>query len=351
MLEPRWLFLARRLQPVGERNGCAAFGRLQHSRRPAAGDADQRQIDGRARHRGQTERRRQGCWLRVSLWRCQQILQRFFERLGFERSGYAAGTDPDPVVVYDYKARAYEPRNGRFLQRDPMEFGDGYGLYEYVGGRPRSSSDPTGEFEFSILGILGGSATAQELQSDWGQEVGDVALTLRDVIENLHGDYVLDQAFDGDWAGDWSASDYAYSRAGIEGAFFDHFTPQIDSGSTPKALLIAGRLRAADRFSSLLRKTLKVGEKLHHIATPYGENGRRLRALFKNAGMKLGDAANALPLLGHTGPHAQAYHDTVIRKLSAATAGLTGAEYKAALQRALAALAKDIKEGLLLLND
>jgi len=118
----------------------------------------------------------------------------------FDRAGFAPGADPDPLVVYDYKARAHDPRHGRFLQRDPMEFGDGYGLYEYVGGRPRSSSDPTGEFEFSILGILGGSATAQELQSDWGQEVGDVALTLRDVIENLHGDYVLDQAFDGDWA-------------------------------------------------------------------------------------------------------------------------------------------------------
>jgi RHS repeat-associated protein len=46
--------------------------------------------------------------------------------------------------VYHYKARAYDPRLGRFLQPDPIGYGDGFNIYAYVGGDPVNRVDPAG---------------------------------------------------------------------------------------------------------------------------------------------------------------------------------------------------------------
>ena len=45
---------------------------------------------------------------------------------------------------YHYRARAYDAEAGRFLQRDPLGYVDGLGLYEYVQGAPSSLIDPSG---------------------------------------------------------------------------------------------------------------------------------------------------------------------------------------------------------------
>jgi RHS repeat-associated protein len=59
---------------------------------------------------------------------------------------YLAGLD-----LYHYKARAYSPTLGRFLQTDPSGYGDGMNWYAYVGNDPLNKSDPTGNF-----GLLAG---------------------------------------------------------------------------------------------------------------------------------------------------------------------------------------------------
>jgi RHS repeat-associated protein len=46
--------------------------------------------------------------------------------------------------LYHYRARAYDPVMGRFLQTDPIGYDDGPNIYAYVGGDPVNRTDPSG---------------------------------------------------------------------------------------------------------------------------------------------------------------------------------------------------------------
>ncbi|WP_256360035.1 RHS repeat-associated core domain-containing protein, partial [Brevundimonas sp. S30B] len=59
----------------------------------------------------------------------------------FQYTGQMWRPDAQP---YHYRARVYAPQLGRFLQTDPIGYGDGLNLYGYVGGDPVNWTDPLG---------------------------------------------------------------------------------------------------------------------------------------------------------------------------------------------------------------
>ncbi|GHU04913.1 hypothetical protein AGMMS49960_21110 [Betaproteobacteria bacterium] len=58
--------------------------------------------------------------------------------------GYAGMQYHQPSGLYLTKYRAYDPRTGRWLSRDPIGEAGGLNLYGYVGGNPVSFVDPLG---------------------------------------------------------------------------------------------------------------------------------------------------------------------------------------------------------------
>ncbi|MFN0132741.1 MAG: AHH domain-containing protein [Phycisphaerales bacterium] len=196
---------------------------------------------------------------------------------------------------------------------------DGLNRYQAVASNPVGCTDPLGLYSWDDwwedtkqgAGMLwNGYQTASSFADGGG--------LLQSMAEEMIGEYAANLESDVEWALDWKADDSAHSRGSnkwvqralFRGAF-KHFNLEYWFGSMRED--VSDGPAVAHRFPDSLRK-LSPGVSLHQIATWYGRVGRSLGVEFRKAGMTLSDAANAVPLVGHKGPHDPEYNKWILRK-------------------------------------
>jgi RHS repeat-associated protein len=89
---------------------------------------------------------------------------------GGSQSGYAfTGREWDPEISsYYYRARYYDPEQGRFLNEDPIGLEGGWNLFQYVDANPVNLVDPFGRLAGGSILAQAAARTAARTAAGWG---------------------------------------------------------------------------------------------------------------------------------------------------------------------------------------
>jgi RHS repeat-associated protein len=247
--------------------------------------------------------------------------------------------------LYYYNARYYDPELGRFVQPDSLipdlSNPQSYNRYSYVLNNPLRYNDPSGHVSTFATFMDFGETEASSEADAWakgvrntsGQSEGftSFADAQRQVAEQkdptgLNADVRL-------------AKEQSDSIKAGAPAIVGMVKVEINAESA----IVAPEVEVEEAGGDAVETTT-----IHHIATDKnsistaagGPYTPKFEILFKKAGMTLQDALNKIPVLGHQGPHPE-YNAAVYERLQNAVKGLSGDEYKSALQNELAAIGKE----------
>ena len=219
--------------------------------------------------------------------------------------GYT-GREPDASGLIFYRARYYHPGLGRFASRDPIGLQGGINPYAYAGGNPILYNDPSG---LIVKNAANFAAPYYGVASDSVQS----------------------------W---WKSSMDAGANETV-GSTFD----KILQGLNPEVAAVGvafGSIKAVTKVEAASSKILgaalendgfvrAVGDAAHHIVAGGARAATEARAILKNFGVDINDAANGVFLpatkalaetrdaVAHAAVHTKEYYDSVTTALLQAT--------------------------------